>query len=324
MKALASFALLATPLLLQVNAYEPVTCKKNATQNIITSITSANDFCTMLPGYGVYPVAPNEGCASVYCYGAASKLGPPMPKGYILSANYAVSPNNSYVQVTGCIDSSVWGQNPTDEGGQMDSHGWPYSCQGWKKFVSLIEPASNTYCIRCCSEDNNVDCNTSKFSLSHIFSLIFPCCESCGLKIDLYSPFLLLNLCVSGISTKGCWNVVPGLYQMADGSVCTPPAGSNVTAVPTVVSSTAGGVVPTTASGGVTVPVTTGGAGAVPTGSTGTGGSGSSGSGSGASTPKPSVNSGNSTSAATRGLASSPFEVLGALAAVAAAFAVGF
>ncbi|KAG0071914.1 hypothetical protein BGZ89_008984 [Linnemannia elongata] len=282
MKALASLALMAAPLL--VSAYEPVTCQKNATQNIVTSITSATDFCTMLPGYGVYPVAPNEGCASVYCYGAASKLGPPMPKGYILSANYAVSPNNSYVQVTGCIDSSVWGQNPTDEGGQMDSHGWPYSCQGWKKFVSLIEPASNTYCIRCCSEDNNVDCNTS-------------------------------------ISTKGCWNVVPGLYQMADGSVCAPPAGSNVTAVPTVVSPT--GTVPT-ASGGVTVPVTTG-AGAAPTGSTGSGSSGSgSGSGSGSSTTKPSLTSGNSSSSgAARGLVASNVEVLGALAAAAVALAVG-
>ncbi|KAF8936790.1 hypothetical protein BGZ47_009325 [Haplosporangium gracile] len=280
MKAFASLALLAAPLL--VSAYEPVTCQKNATQNIITSITSADDFCTMLPGYGVYPVAPNEGCASVYCYGAASKLGPPMPKGYILSANYAVSPNNSYVQVTGCIDSTVWGQNPTDEGGQMDSHGWPYSCQGWKKFVSLIEPASNTYCIRCCSEDNNVDCNTS-------------------------------------ISTKGCWNVVPGLYQMADGSVCAPPSGSNVTAVPTVISPTM--AAPTTVSGGATVPVTTGGAGAVPTGGAGTGGSGSN--GSGASTPKPTVSSGNSTNGAGRGLVSSPVEVLGALAAVAIVFAVG-
>ncbi|KAF9149126.1 hypothetical protein BG015_009111 [Linnemannia schmuckeri] len=279
MKAFASLALLTVPLL--VSAYEPVTCQKNATQNIVTSITSANDFCTMLPGYGVYPVAPNEGCASVYCYGAASKLGPPMPKGYILSANYAVSPNNSYVQVTGCIDSSVWGQNPTDEGGQMDSHGWPYSCQGWKKFVSLIEPASNTYCIRCCAEDNNIDCNTS-------------------------------------ISTKGCWNVVPGLYQMADGSVCAPPAGSNVTAVPTVISPTV--AVPNTVSGGVTVPVTTGGAGSVPTGGAGAGGSGSS--GSSASTPKPSVSSGNSTSGAGRGLVSSPVEVLGALAAVAVVFAV--
>ncbi|KAF9129141.1 hypothetical protein BGX30_014057, partial [Mortierella sp. GBA39] len=190
--------------------------------------------------------------------------------------------------VTGCIDSSVWGQNPTDEGGQMDSHGWPYSCQGWKKFVSLIEPASNTYCIRCCAEDNNVDCNTS-------------------------------------ISTHGCWNVVPGLYQMADGSVCAPPAGSNVTAVPTVVSPSLGS--PTTVAGGATGPAVTTGAGAVPTGSSGTGssGTGSSGSssGSGSSTPKPSVNASNSTSGAARGLVASNVEVLGALAAVAIAFTVG-
>ncbi|KAF9921173.1 hypothetical protein FBU30_008845 [Linnemannia zychae] len=273
MKALASFAvILASPLLAQ--AYEPVTCQKNATQNIVTSITSADAFCTMLPGYGVYPVAPNEGCASVYCYGPPSNLGPPMPKGYILSANYAASPNGSYVQVTGCINSSVWGQNPTDDGGQMDSHGWPYSCQGWKKFVSLIEPASNTYCIRCCSEDNNVDCNTS-------------------------------------ISTKGCWNVVPGLYQMADGSMCTPPAGSNVTAVPTVVSPTA--TAPTHSAG---APVTTG-TGPVPT----NGSSGNSGSSTGGSSSKPSASTG--TSAAVRGLVISPVEALSALAVIAIAFSAG-
>ncbi len=156
MKTVLLLAALAAPAL----AYEPVTCQKNATQNIVTSVTSATEFCTMLTGYGVTPVAPNEGCASVYCYGPASKLGPPMPKGYILSANYAI--NTTYVQVTGCIDSSVWAQNPTDEGGQMDSHGWPYSCVGYKKFVSLIEPATNTFCLRCCANDDNVDCNTSK------------------------------------------------------------------------------------------------------------------------------------------------------------------
>lgn len=286
MKALVSFAVLAAPML--VSAYEPITCTKNATQNIITSITSADEFCTMLPGYGVYPVAPNEGCASVYCYGAASKLGPPMPKGYILSANYAVSPNNSYVQITGCLDSSVWAQNPTDEGGQMDSHGWPYSCQGWKKFVSLIEPASNTYCIRCCSEDNNVDCNTS-------------------------------------ISTKGCWNVVPGLYQMADGTVCKPPAGSNVTAVPTIVSPSSG--LPT--SSGASGPVSTGGS--TPAGGSTTGGSTTGGSTTGGNNASGSNNSNASAStngakpagsAASRSLVSSPIEVLGALAAVAVGFAV--
>jgi hypothetical protein len=156
MKAAIVVFAMAAPAL----AYETVTCKANATQNIVTMIKDQTQFCTMLPGYGVTPVAPNEGCASVYCYGAPSSLGPPMPKGYILSANYLKTTN--YTQVTGCIDSSVWGQNPMDEGGQMDSHGWPYSCQGYPKFVSLIEPATNTFCIRCCNADNNIDCNTSK------------------------------------------------------------------------------------------------------------------------------------------------------------------
>lgn len=152
-----------------VLAYEPITCTKNATQNIVTSIKDGTEFCTMLTGYGVTPVAPNEGCASVYCYGPASPLGPPMPKGYITSTNYAKTTN--YTQVTGCIDSTVWAQNPQDEGGQMDSNGWPYACQGSKKFVSLIEPATNTFCIRCCADDNKIDCNTSKF---------FCCCFHLG------------------------------------------------------------------------------------------------------------------------------------------------
>ncbi|KAF9409116.1 hypothetical protein BGZ94_002076 [Podila epigama] len=171
-----------------VLAYEPVTCTPiNKTRSIITSIDSADSFCTMLTGYGVKPVAPNEGCAGVYCHGPVKNGAQPMPPGYILSSNFVK--NTSYVQVTGCLNSTVWAQDPFDDGGQMDSHGWPYSCQGWAKFVSLIEPRSNTYCIRCCDKDNNVDCDTSH-------------------------------------STKGCWTVVPGKYTMADGSVCQPPPGS--------------------------------------------------------------------------------------------------
>ncbi|KAF9982315.1 hypothetical protein BGZ65_002999, partial [Modicella reniformis] len=151
--------LVAVALAAPAFAYEEVTCTKNATQNIITSINpETNSFCTMMTGYGVYPVAPNEGCASVYCYGEKSKLAPPMPAGYILSTNFQVTPN--FTQVTGCIDSSVWAQNPIDDGGQMDSHGWPYSCEGFGKFVSLIEPATNSFCLRCCKDNNNIDCNT--------------------------------------------------------------------------------------------------------------------------------------------------------------------
>ncbi|KAF9548468.1 hypothetical protein EC957_006281 [Mortierella hygrophila] len=194
-KALFIAALVAAPA--TVLAYEPVTCTtKNATQPIITSIDSASQFCTFMTGYGVAPVAPNEGCGAVYCYGKQTNGGLKMPDGYILSTNYLKNDTAQYVQVTGCINSAVWAQDPLDDGGQMDSHGWPYSCAGYNKFVSLLEPATNTFCIRCCMTTDNSDCNTS-------------------------------------ISTKGCWNVVPGAYTMADGSACTPPAGSNATATPT-------------------------------------------------------------------------------------------
>ncbi|KAG0299150.1 hypothetical protein BGZ98_010296 [Dissophora globulifera] len=191
-----------------------------------------------------------------------------MPAGYILSANYLVSTN--FTQVTGCIDSSKWGQNPTDDGGQMDSHGWPYSCVGFKKFVSLIEPATNTYCLRCCNADNNIDCNTS-------------------------------------ISTKGCWNVIPGTYAMADGSVCKPPTGSanstTTNGVP-IISGTPAAPAPT-GSAPITNPPVAGSNGGTKSGS---------GSNTGSNTVK--------TSAA--GRASSSFEFLGAAAAVAVAVAASF
>ncbi|KAG0088941.1 hypothetical protein BGZ93_003579 [Podila epicladia] len=226
-KTLLVLVAMAAPAL----AYEPVTCTPiNKTRSIIASIDSADNFCTFMTGYGVDPVAPNEGCAGVYCHGTVKNGAQPMPKGYILSTNYLK--NATYVQVTGCIDSSVWAQNPRDDGGQMDSHGWPYSCQGWAKFVSLIEPATNTFCIRCCDKDNNVDCNTS-------------------------------------ISTKGCWNVIPGQYTMADGTACKAPANMTTpTASTGVPTSTA--ILPTSSSGASATISGSGGAGTSPTPGTGT------------------------------------------------------
>ncbi|KAG0303223.1 hypothetical protein BGZ97_001997 [Linnemannia gamsii] len=233
-KALLIAALAATPA--TVLAYEPVTCTtKNKTQPIITSIDSADQFCTFMTGYGVAPVAPNEGCGAVYCHGQQTNGGFKMPDGYILSTNYLKNDTAQYVQVTGCIDSTVWAQDPKDDGGQMDSHGWPYSCAGYKKFVSLLEPATNTFCIRCCMTEDNSDCNTS-------------------------------------ISTKGCWNVIPGVYTMADGTACKPPAGSpyaNTTTTTTVAPSiTATGTATASnpsGSGGISITVTGSGASANPT-----------------------------------------------------------
>ncbi|KAF9274708.1 hypothetical protein BGZ68_000422 [Mortierella alpina] len=186
LKTLLLLAAVAAPAL----AYEPVDCKRNDTQNlkkakhITVAITDENNFCTMLTGYGVKDVASHEGCAEVYCHGEVVDDGHPMPEGYILSSHFEQT--DHYVQITGCMNSAVWGQHPKDDGGQMDSHGWPFHCKNYKKFVSLLEPSTNTYCVRCCDKDDNSDCDTSH-------------------------------------STGGCSRVVPGKYEMKDGSPCMTP-----------------------------------------------------------------------------------------------------
>ncbi|KAK3839461.1 MAG: hypothetical protein JOS17DRAFT_671351, partial [Linnemannia elongata] len=70
--------------------------------------------------------------------------GHSMSPGYILSTHLEVT--NSCKQITG-INSVVWAQSPDDGGGQIDSQGWPFHCAGYAKFVSLIEPSKNTFCI---------------------------------------------------------------------------------------------------------------------------------------------------------------------------------
>ncbi|KAF9399618.1 hypothetical protein BGX21_005921 [Mortierella sp. AD011] len=131
----------------------------------VTEINADGSFCTMLPPYGVNNVAINEACANSYCFDGKytnSSTHLVGPSDFILSSHYVANTTNSYVQITGCIDSSKWGLSPTDEGGQMDSHGWKYTCSGYKKFLSLLEPATNTFCIRCCNGDNvDSDCNTT-------------------------------------------------------------------------------------------------------------------------------------------------------------------
>ncbi|KAG0002255.1 hypothetical protein BGZ80_001273 [Entomortierella chlamydospora] len=186
----------------------------------VTEVNADGSFCTMLPPYGVNNVAINEACANSYCFnGKYTNTSTHLvgPSDLILSSHYVANTTNSYVQITGCIDGSKWGLSPTDEGGQMDSHGWKYTCSGYKKFLSLLEPATNTFCIRCCNgADVDADCNTSH-------------------------------------STDGCWNLIPGQYTMADGSACAAPAGAPP--VVTTVSGTVTTVYPTTLPGSATATV---------------------------------------------------------------------
>jgi hypothetical protein len=97
-------------------------------------------------------------------------------------------------------------------------------------------------------------------------------------KVKLMQHILLLPFLPSvlpstlGISTKGCWNVIPGVYTMADGTACKPPAGSpyaNTTTTTTVAPSiTATGTATASnpsGSGGISITVTGSGASANPT-----------------------------------------------------------
>ncbi|KAF9961411.1 hypothetical protein BGZ65_010768 [Modicella reniformis] len=175
-----------------VFAEEPSNCKIPDVRYNVTTIQDADNFCTMFPPKGVGLVAPSEACATSVCFGNPTSAGDAIKdnekfaSGVILSAHFLKNEAAKYVQITGCMNGALWNLNGTDDGGQMDSHGWEYRCAGYGKFLSLVEPSSNSYCIRCCAGAKDPNCNTGK-------------------------------------STMGCWNLIPGDYSMPDGSNCPAP-----------------------------------------------------------------------------------------------------
>ncbi|KAG0240975.1 hypothetical protein BGX31_001557 [Mortierella sp. GBA43] len=199
-----------------VLAEEPSNCQIPKIRNNVTAIVDENNFCTMLPPMGVSEVAPSEACATSYCVGNPAATKEPKE----LAANPKMPKNNEttgYVQITGCFDPLAWKLSPTDGGGQMDSHGWRYRCDGYGKFLSLLEPTEGQYCIRCCKGgDKDPDCDTSH-------------------------------------STRGCWNLIPGQYTMPDGSNCPRPPGAPAVVLPSP-TGTAPGTAPSTPAGGVAPP----------------------------------------------------------------------
>jgi hypothetical protein len=80
-----------------------------------------------------------------------------------------------YVSFQTMRSHGVHGLSPSDGGGQYDSNGAPPHARvaGAKKFVNLVEPDAQDFCIRACTDPSK--CNT-------------------------------------GESTKGCRTVVPGIY----------------------------------------------------------------------------------------------------------------
>ncbi|SAM07586.1 hypothetical protein [Absidia glauca] len=143
---------------------------------LTTAVLDEARFCLFLPptpgnkgNYGgmIDPdaIADSEKTSRVFC--TLDGLVPGarlMPDGFITSAHYQFNTTAGFVQVTGEIDRTKYSLSAADGGGQYDNHGAgspPLSmCQGYKYYVSLIEPDIQGYCIRCC--ETYQDCNASR------------------------------------------------------------------------------------------------------------------------------------------------------------------
>lgn len=148
----------------------------------IAQVIDANNFCVFLPPSDSTNriISDTEWNANAFCLGnnplatGAEKLA----SGFIKSAHYLKT--DTYVQVTGQMDYTKENLVGTDGGGQMDVRApMGSSCAGWKFYVNLIEPESNTYCMRCCNDDRT---------------------------------------CNRGISEKGCAHIIPGDYSGPNGN----------------------------------------------------------------------------------------------------------
>lgn len=135
-------------------------------------LLSDTEFCSFVPPKAGDDVGATENDGIPKCTNT-SLGGELFPTGFIKTAHYVKEA--SYVQVTGTINRSAYDLNANDGGGQYDNRDIDgVTCNGYKYFVNLIEPDSQTFCIRCCEEQSD---------------------------------------CRLGISTQGCGAIVPGNYN---------------------------------------------------------------------------------------------------------------
>ncbi|KAK9767900.1 hypothetical protein K7432_001880 [Basidiobolus ranarum] len=172
-KSLASVtAILAV---VSLTSGKPITVG-DASINHLTFVNSAESFCLFLPTKPGMIIGEHEDDAEVFCTKSDSVApnAQMLPAGFIQSAHFGQT--DSYVQVTGQMNPDAYQLSRQDGGGQFDNRGAPSNsgCAGYTYFVSLIEPNTGTYCIRCCNEKD--DCNM-------------------------------------GLSTAGCDTVIPGDYS---------------------------------------------------------------------------------------------------------------
>ncbi|KAG0212775.1 hypothetical protein BGX28_005622 [Mortierella sp. GBA30] len=130
----------------------------------IISVQGRRNFCMFLPPSPGLAIAETESQAVAFCKkGVLSERE--LPRGFIQSAHYKEGHGaGKYVQVTGRFDRDQYELSENDGGGQYDFKSVPNSkCEGYRYFVSLVEPDVNRYCIRCC--DKKKDCATHRSHL---------------------------------------------------------------------------------------------------------------------------------------------------------------
>lgn len=164
---------------------------------------SSNTLCFFLPPNKGGNIADSEKTAIAFCSSSSDAPGAKsFPSGFIKSSNYKSGHGSgAWVQYTGLIDPSKYGLSSSDEGGQYDNHGGGSppgsSCEGYKYFVNLVEPAERDYCIRCCQSASD---------------------------------------CPTGRSTAGCQSVIPGTYSivLSGASATNGTAHTNAASAPVV------------------------------------------------------------------------------------------
>ncbi|KAB5589295.1 putative effector protein [Ceratobasidium theobromae] len=128
------------------------------------------DFCLILPlkPHVNIPDSETDNGAMTYCSGKAfsdpsQRRLPDKFFSHVDVRQGAGKNKKKYVQMTGCFRREKFGFNDDDEGGQYDngSKGHPKcsKCVGFDHYVSLIEPAENRACLRCCEDP--ADCPTN-------------------------------------------------------------------------------------------------------------------------------------------------------------------
>ncbi|KAK0549992.1 hypothetical protein OC846_002609 [Tilletia horrida] len=163
----AALGSLAAP---SVHAGSEVTALANrADLGVTIWITSADDFCMIMPRYRqTIGDSEHPGGMRSYCVKPASTAQGHIVPGLWLTKHISTARGKSggrQIQITGRINPSASSRLiPSDDGGQYDSNGGAGGrgnpegsvCLGYSSYVELIEPSGGVACIRCCQ--NPSDC----------------------------------------------------------------------------------------------------------------------------------------------------------------------